>query len=265
MNLSEAAVVLRPRGSAEVFDLALRWTTGVGRGLYLRLGLLLALPAALGCFALRLFAEQEWTLIWVVAWLLAIPMHGVFTLAASRLMFERNVTAMGVLRQYASRLTSYLPGLFVVGFVNALGACILIAFPWTWARGAFVHEASLLEGHGAMAAVRRSKDFVDHQYSRVIGMLVGGLIAIFLVGAAADQAGAAVLEFGLQLGRPFGSLWEDGGSFGALLGFFGAIPYVASVRFLTYIDGRTRRDGWDIQLAFLALVMKESPDEEAAA
>lgn len=265
MNLSEAAVVLRPRGVAEVFDLALRWTTGVGGGLYLRLGLLLALPAALGCYALRLFAEQEWVLIWAVAWALAIPMHGVFTLAASRLMFERNVTALGVLRQYGSRLTSYIPGLLMVGFINALGASILFAFPWAWARGAFVHEASLLEGQNATGAVRRSKEFVDHQYGRIIGMLFGSLLAVFLVATAADQTGAAVLEFGLQLGRPFGSLWEDGGSFGALLGFFGAVPYVASVRFLTYIDGRTRRDGWDIQLSFMNLVMRAESDEEANA
>jgi hypothetical protein len=29
------------------------------------------------------------------------------------------------------------------------------------------------------------------------------------------------------------------------------------VRFLMYIDGRTRRDGWDIQLAFLSVVLAD--------
>ena len=40
-------------------------------------------------------------------------------------------------------------------------------------------------------------------------------------------------------------------------GAFLAVPLLATVRFLMYIDGRTRRDGWDIQLAFLSVVMAD--------
>jgi hypothetical protein len=38
-----------------------------------------------------------------------------------------------------------------------------------------------------------------------------------------------------------------------LLGLFASVPWVSALRFLTYIDTRTRRDGWDIQVRFLAL------------
>jgi hypothetical protein len=141
--------------------------------------------------------------------------------------------------------------------VSGLGLLTLFGLPWLWAHGAFVHEASLLEGHTAMAAVRRAGAFTARQYGNAILMGCGQLLAVFAFVASADQIGYVVLDFVLQVGRPFGALFEDGGSAGALLGFFAAIPFLTAVRFLMYIDGRTRRDGWDIQLAFLAVVMAD--------
>jgi hypothetical protein len=61
-----------------------------------------------------------------------------------------------------------------------------------------------------------------------------------------------------------GSLYDDGGSTFALAGFFASIPYVASTRFLGYVDRRTRREGWDIQVRFAALAQREGADEVAA-
>jgi len=34
---------------------------------------------------------------------------------------------------------------------------------------------------------------------------------------------------------------------------FLSVPLVATLRFLAYIDNRTRREGWDIQVRFLEL------------
>jgi hypothetical protein len=82
--------------------------------------------------------------------------------------------------------------------------------------------------------------------------------------AAADVLGQSLVEFVLQLGRPMGALFQEGGSTYALAGFFLSIPYVSSTRFLAYVDSRTRREGWDIQVRFAALVRRSS-DEEAAA
>ena len=62
-----------------------------------------------------------------------------------------------------------------------------------------------------------------------------------------------------QLGKPFGDLWDDGGSAYAIVGFFAALPLVATARFLAYIDGRTRQDGWDIQLRFMAIAAANTP------
>ena len=51
-------------------------------------------------------------------------------------------------------------------------------------------------------------------------------------------------------------LWAVGAVFvvlALLLGLHLSIPLVATTRFLAYIDNRTRRDGWDIQVRFLAI------------
>jgi hypothetical protein len=46
---------------------------------------------------------------------------------------------------------------------------------------------------------------------------------------------------------------SDGGSWFALCGFFMAVPFIATARFLAYIDNRTRREAWDVQLRFTEL------------
>ena len=62
-----------------------------------------------------------------------------------------------------------------------------------------------------------------------------------------------MVGFVLQLGHPTGELFEHGGSGFAVLGALLAVPLAAAMRFLGYIDLRTRKEGWDIQLRFVAL------------
>lgn len=262
MNLQQARITLRPRKTAETFDLALQWTVGVGGRLYLLLSGVLLLPAALACYGLRAAAQWEWVSVWMVAIALAMVLQGPFTIAASRLMFESDVTARAVLGQFIKRLGAYLVGLVITRVVQVVGGFVVIAVPWTWGYGAFVHEAILLEGQSGIAGVQRSGKFVSGQYSTVIWLGMGLLTAFGLFVVAADQVGAVLFDFVLQLGRPFGDLAEDGGSLTALLGFFAAVPFMASARFLQYIDARTRRDGWDLQFAFLSLVMAQQAADE---
>ncbi len=264
MNVQQARITLRPRTLAETFDLALRWCTSVGRTLYLRLCLILLLPAVFACYGLRVVAELPWTQVWLVAAFVAMVLQGPFTIAASRLMFETEVTARSVLRQFLGRLGAYLVALVATRILFAVGLAVVLAWPWTWAYGAFVHEAVLLENQGGFAGVRRGGKFAAGQYGAVLGLGMGLLCAIVLFIVAADQAGSVLFDFVLQIGRPFGDLLEDGGSLAALVGFFAAVPYVVSVRFLQYIDSRTRRDGWDLQFAFLSLVVAEQAASGAA-
>jgi hypothetical protein len=52
-------------------------------------------------------------------------------------------------------------------------------------------------------------------------------------------------------------LWSDGGSAYAVAGALLSAPFVASASFLGYIDLRTRKEGWDIQLRLAALADSE--------
>jgi len=82
---------------------------------------------------------------------------------------------------------------------------------------------------------------------------------------AGELVGNAVVSLVLQLGSPFGSLFTNGGTPYALAGFFATVPLVAAARFLFYIDLRTRKEGWDIQLRFMAIARAEPPRLEERA
>ena len=95
-----------------------------------------------------------------------------------------------------------------------------------------------------------------HQ-ARISGVCTGIWIATLLLPALAavslDFLLNNVCEYILQLGHPVGDLFSDGGSGFAVAGALLAVPLAAAMRFLGYIDLRTRKEGWDIQLRFVAL------------
>ena len=96
----------------------------------------------------------------------------------------------------------------------------------------------------------------------LVGMVVGGRYRL-TKRLAAGGMGVVYRGERMQLGRPVGSLFDNGGSTYALLGYFLSVPYVASARFLGYVDSRTRREGWDIQVRFAALLQRAATEEAA--
>src|SRR6185436_8021455 len=97
------------------------------------------------------------------------------------------------------------------------------------------------------------------------GLSLALLLAPVLMAMAGDQLGQAIVEGVLQLGLPLGSLWKQGGSAYALVGFFLSVPVTAAARFLKYVDVRTRKEGWDIQLRFTAIAAAESQQPGSSA
>jgi hypothetical protein len=67
-----------------------------------------------------------------------------------------------------------------------------------------------------------------------------------------------------MLGAPLGRLSSDGVTPYALAGLLLSAPLVATARFLQYIDARTRGDGWDIQVRFMAIAAREGHDHHEA-
>lgn len=258
MNLQAARVVLRPRTQSEIFDLAARFCVGLGGGLYLKLGLWLLLPCLAVC-AVAWLATASWPLVWTIALMLAALVEGAFTVAASRLLFEARPGVGSVLAQFARRLPAYCAVLLLLTIFYTVGSLMIVLGLLAWFFYLFVPEALLLEGQGPLRSLGRARVLVRRKFGVALGVRLGTLVAqLFAIFAADALLGAGLCEFVLQLGEPLGDLGDDGGSAFALLGLFVAVPYAATVRFLTYIDGRTRQDGWDIQIRFAAIAAADA-------
>ena len=258
MNLRAAAVVLRPRELSEQLDLACRLCVSTAFDLFLRLSAVLLLPVFLGCLLLRHAGGWSWVAVWTLVIIVGNLLQGVFTVSVGRLLFSEELTTRKALRLFAARLGSYVTTLFLSRVLIA--ASFLLA----WPRVVFVHEACLLEAAGPGTAIRRSGRFVQGRAMAALGVLLALLLTQAAFVVTAELLGHGVVSEVLQLGKPFGSLFDDGGSPYALAGFLLSIPYVASARFLSYIDGRTRADGWDIQVRFLAIAATHNARRAAA-
>lgn len=253
MNLEQARVTLRPRGVAELFDLSLRFCTSLAGRLYLQLAAVVLLPCLLVCWA----AHATWFAgAWAATWGLAVGLSALarsaFTVAASRLLFEERPRLAGVLAQTLRRLPALLVGLMMYTALLAASALAIVGPVFVAVLYTFLDEAILLEQQGPLRALGRARAVLRRRSGEGATLRLGQSLATAIFILCADQLGHGLVGFVLQLGEPFGEL-ADGGSAYALIGLFLAVPYVATVQFLTYIDGRTRQDGWDIQLRFLGI------------
>lgn len=266
MNLDGARVVLRPRSLSEIFDLALRFASAPAATLYAKLAALTLLPAWCLCVAAHYGLGWSWPVVGLLAIAFATPLQGVFTVAISRMMFAERVTVREVLGHYLRRLPAYLGALLITRLLIALlslAAFLVVPPLWMWSRCAYVHEACLLEQTGSLDAGRRAERMIAGNVTGTVGLLLMLTLATAgFVFVSESLINAGLFEFVLQVGRPFGSLIDEGGSAAAVLGLLLAVPYWTTVRFLSYIDLRTRRDGWDVQLRFMAIVAQAQADHD---
>lgn len=117
----------------------------------------------------------------------------------------------------------------------------------------FVPEVLTLEGMSGVSAMRRAQRFlVGRSGTGVATMLLrlGLMLALVLLG---EELGQAALQVLLDVHLEVERLFQDGGSPFALAGLLAAIPLTATFRFLSYVSERTVQDGWDVQVALLAL------------
>jgi hypothetical protein len=266
MKLDQAAIVLRPRSVAEIVDLAFRLLFSFALPLYSKLAAVVLLPIFAGALALRYAARWQWFWVWVATLAAASIAQGVFTVAAGRLLFSEDLRVREVLGAFGRRLGSYFIALVLSRMILAAAALpLFLAVPFAWIALIFVHEASLLEGAGPAQACQRASRFIRGRGGPALQLLL--LLLLGQLGAivVAELIGQSLLDDVLQLGKPFGSLWDDYGSPFALFGLLLSLPFVSTARFLHYIDTRTRADGWDIQVRFLAIAAKDSTERRLAA
>lgn len=253
MNLFSSRLVLRPRLLTEVLDLAAPFALACGRPLAFTALLVLGPLGALAA-GLRLGLGWSWLALWAVMIPLGVLAQGAFTIVLGEAMFNppEAVRVGSLLRRYLGRLP-LLVALHLTR-LGALLACLTVVLPVVieGPRWLFVGEAALLEQAGLGQAVARSRALTRDRlgFSLVLAVALLALPAVTMM--LAEQIGNSVLGAVMQLGQPLGVLADDGGSGLAVAGMLLGLPLAASARFLGYIDLRTRREGWDIQLRFTA-------------
>jgi hypothetical protein len=144
------------------------------------------------------------------------------------------------------------------------GGALVFVVPGLWAASLFlfVDEVMILERSRIGPAFGRAQRIA----SGSMGDAVGALAMVCLVPLAAmfltDVGGRAFIGEVLQFRAP-APAWSEGGSVLAVLGWFGILPYLTTARFFTYLNVRTRAEGWDIQTRFAAIAARAATEEAA--
>ena len=253
MNVWEARVVVRERKLTEIVDLSVRFCLVLGGSLYVKLCVWIVLPAYALCFWLL---RSGWKDAQIWACLLSLVLYSLlqlpFTVAAGRLMFSTEVPLADVLRASASLFFRICVARLISLLLFFGGSLLAILIPMVVARGMYLSEVIVLEGAGPFAAYRRA--------ARLSSGRVAQTFLVWLALIATSSAFVVVAEI---LARALGAeglpiegvseVWAGFNAEAGMAGLFLSLPLVASLRFLAYIDNRTRREGWDIQVRFLEL------------
>lgn len=262
LDVIRARVALRHRPLSDVLDLALRFCVVHGKA-YAKVALVVLVPG----FALSVLVARSsgWALAWTVAAAWSLAAQVPFTVLASRLVFEDRVRAREVLAGAARDLPRIVVLRVLTLTALALGA-ILFIIPAVWIAVIFCFstEVLLLERAGVGHTLARSQRVAQSDVGEALSMVV--LVLAFSAGAIAlaEIGGRAVIEEVLQFRAP-PPLWAAGGSVLGLLGLLSAVPYLSTARFFTYLNIRTRTEGWDIQTRFAALAARTDDTVKEAA
>ena len=259
MDLMRARVTLRERNLLDVFDLALRFCI-VHAGAYAKVSAVVLVPS----FAVSLAAAQlgGWWMGWIVTVVVAAFATTPYVALASRLVFA---DAVGTREALGIALRA-VPALLVIRFLQllALAASSLMVFmPWLWLGTIllFVAEVVVLEQAAIGATFGRAQRIASAHFGSVAGTMLAMLAVPVAAAMVADLAGREVMKTVLEI-HPPPSMFHEGGSWLALLGFWMVVPLMTTARFFAYLDVRTRTEGWDIQTRFAAIAARAGEDSE---
>ena len=254
LDVLRARVAFRERAFIDVMDLALRFLVVHWR-LYAKVAGVVLVPSIILTLGIAHLTSDWWT-GWGVALVLSFAVQVPFTLLASRLVFQEQVSARVVLRAAVGELPRILVmrGLWIVPIT--LGSVLMIVPAiGLGAIFLFVDEVMILERSRILPAFGRSQRIATSAMGNT--MLCVAMVTLLPLVAVlfADVGGRAFVSDLLQFRGP-APFWVTGGSVLAALGWFGIIPYVATARFFAYLNVRTRAEGWDIQTRFAAIAAR---------
>lgn len=260
LDVLRARVAFRDRAFLDVMDLALRFVAVHAR-LYAKVAAMVLAP----CAALTIAASWAlgWAFAWGVAFLLSFVAQVPFTVLASRLVFQEKVGARTVVRAALREVPRIL--VMRIGWAVLIGGATLVfVAPGAWAASLFlfVDEVMILERSPVVPAFGRAQRIASGAMGDAFVALAMVCVVPLVAMLLADVGGRAFIGEILQFRAP-APAWSEGGSVLAVLGWFGVVPYVAAARFFTYLNVRTRAEGWDIQTRFAAIASRVEKQEAA--
>jgi hypothetical protein len=243
-------IVIRERSFMDLLDLALK----VVRDRPVILGLsALAGIVPFAVLNIYLLSDPSFPrLFWVALLVMETPWATApLTLALGELMFDVTPRPWRMLKT----LVVSLPALVIDQvLVRGLLLLFVVFYPVVPSRYAFLDEVILLERAGPFRAPKRSRTISQgcegELFLRWMGQIALGSTFAICFWMGAETIGSSLWGQELTWYRP--GLSDLGGLL-FQVGIWVAIAYFGVVRFLSYIDRRTRLEGWEIELRLKAV------------
>ncbi len=138
-------------------------------------------------------------------------------------------------------------GLFPMGFMLAT------FWPFLLASHLYLREVLSLEHLTIGPALRRARTLVQFRFDRALALLAVSFFVRAATATLAFTTARFVIEFILQFSRVPWSLYL----WVAAAGWILAGQFLALAKLFEYVDARTRREGWDIQIRFDAIKQRD--------
>jgi hypothetical protein len=255
MKLEELQVEIRPRTPGQTVAIA-------ARVLQHRPGPILAawLFYSVATIALSALLLVVWELHPLWAWMIVPLLAPVFATplvtTVGHLVFTPKV-AFGVVAAQTLRRMFPFALLFLVNRVIVLAGLCLLVVPglYLWRSSWFLGPIVLLEGSPLGASFRRGRRFAIGFHGHVLAHAANAAVLLGYLGVAF----ASLLHF--LVAKVFGlsfaavanlTVLDSYYHMVGLIGFALAAPFVTLVWFFVYLDVRTRKEGWDLEISFRA-------------
>lgn len=253
MNVAEARVALRERSLWDILDVALRFFVANARA-YVWPSLLCVVPSAAISTLVGSVAGPEWG--WFTAVGLSLFAATPVTVLTSRLVFDAHPKTSDILITSIGKNLALIPLRVIQLVLVAMGFAVFV-IPGAWVAVLFftAPEIMIAESSGTVSTIGRAQRIVGAAFGdmAVMGLvvLVGRLVLVLVL----DVAVRALLTDLLQVSAPE-PIWESYGGAISYTAFFLVLPLEAVARFFSYLNVRTKTEGWDIQARFLEIARR---------
>jgi hypothetical protein len=261
----DAQVVLRPRSIDETLDLALMYLRR-SPWPFIKLFALLSIGATGLLVGVSVFFKLKLVQSAAIALITAPVLERVVTVYAGRHLFKNDPRIGFAIFSVLKRLPfALIWGLLVTlpwtpmlfdDFKSSgwIGLAVMLGCFWPFILASHVHlsEVAHLEQLSAGRAARRARALVAYRFARGLGLVIMSAIICALIAGLVELTAQFALGFVLQFGDVFDSI----GGWPAIYGYYLGSMFIALARLFDYVDARTRREGWDIQVRFNAIAQK---------